>query len=185
MVVGYTPTSSWGNEKWPPMLGSWDGDLEIGFNKLTMGNLLALTNIIVLHYECWELYNIMLMILLGIYCVTLFCYIYVHQTIVYSKNQQTWKKTRQMQTKWKKQKANQQNPKKIQKQNKRWKKWKRKGKWKRKKMGKQWTCPLFPIFFLFDIPVFPHLFCFRFFQFWSFDFPCVFLFCIFFKFKNH
>ena len=71
------------------MLGSWDGDLEIGFNKLTMGNLLALTNIIVLHCECWELYNIMLMILLGIYCVTLFCYIYVHQTIVYSKNQQT------------------------------------------------------------------------------------------------
>ena len=55
----------------------------------------------------------------------------------------------------------------------------------------KWTSPLFPHYFsLFDVPFFPHLFCFRFFsvlKFCFFDVPCVFsFFCIcFFKFKNH
>ena len=78
---------------------------------------------------------------------------YVHQTIAaiaYSKNQQTWKKTRHM--------KKMENPKKqiskiqkTQKQNNRGKKGNQKGKSKGKN-GEQWTCP-FAFFCL-------HLFCF-------------------------
>ena len=49
----------------------------------------------------------------------------------------------------------------------------------------KWTNPFFfPFFSLFDVPFFPHLFCFRFFSFEVvlFDFQCVFLFFAFFQF---
>jgi hypothetical protein len=70
-----------------------------------------------------------------------------------------------MQKKWKKQKANQQNPKKYKSKIKGEKNGKEKESEKGKKWGNNGLVHFFPCFSFLTFLFFPHLFCFRFFQF--------------------